>query len=69
MAQRSVKVKLTSGLIIHRHFDQIHKRTVDEPPVVPTSECDPEAYIYISVDSNEPVVSETVSSSEAPAAE
>ena len=59
VAWRSVKVKLTSGLVIHRHFDQVRKRTVDEPPVKSTSESDPEAYTYISVNSDEPVVSET----------
>ena len=66
VAQRSVKVKLTSGLVIYRHFDQIRKRTVDEPPI--ESESDPEAYTYISVNSDKPV-SETVSSPEAPAVE
>ena len=70
VAQRSVKVKLTSSLVIHHHFDQIRKRTVDEPPVESVSESDPEAYTYIqvSVNSDEPV-SETVSSPEAPAVE
>ena len=69
VAQRSVKVKLTSGLVIHRHFDQIRKRTVDEPTVEPASECDSKAYTYISVNSDESVVSETVTSPEASAAE
>ena len=68
VAQRSVKVKLTSGLVIHRHFDQIRERTVDEPPVESVSESDPEAYTYISVNSDKPV-SETVLSPEAPAIE
>ena len=31
VTQHSVKVKLTSGLVIHCHFDQVRKRTVDEP--------------------------------------
>lgn len=44
-----ISVAQRSGLVIHRHFDQIRKRTVDEPPVEPTSECDSEAYTYISV--------------------
>ena len=67
VAQCSVKVKLISGLVIHRHFDQVRKRTVDEPPVELASESDPEAYTYISVNSDEPVVSETTSSPDAPA--
>jgi len=67
VAQWSIKVKLTSGLVIHRHFDQI-RRTVDEPTVEPASECDSEAYTYISVNSEESVASETVASPEAPAA-
>ena len=33
VAQRSVKVELTSGLVVHCHFNQIRKRTVDEPTV------------------------------------
>ena len=69
VAQRSVKVKLTSGLVIHRHFDQIRKKTVKEPTVEPASECDSEAYTYISVNSDESVASETVASPAAPAAE
>ena len=69
VAQRSVKVKLTSGLVIHRDFDQIRKRTVDEPTVDPASECDSKAYTYISVNSDESVVSETVTSPESSAAE
>ena len=69
VAQRSVKVKLISDLVIHRHFDQIRKRTVEEPTVEPASECDSEAYTYISVNSDESVVSETVASPAAPAAE
>ena len=69
VAQRSVKVKLTSGLVIHHHFDQIRKRTVEEPTVEPASECDSEAYTYVSVNSDESVVSETVASPAAPAAE
>ena len=69
VAQRSVKVKLTSGLVIHRHFDQIRKRTVKEPTVEPASECDSEAYTYISVNSNKSVAFETLASPAAPAAE
>ena len=30
VAQHSLKVKLTSGLVIHRNFDQIRKRSIDE---------------------------------------
>ena len=55
--------------MIHRHFDQIRKRTVEEPTVEPASECDSEAYTYISVNSDKSVVSETVASPVAPAAE
>ena len=68
VAQRSVKVKLTSGLVVHCHFDQIRKRIADEPPVESVSESHPKAYTYISVNSDKPV-SETVSSPEAPAVE
>ena len=60
VAQHSVKVKLINGLVIHRHFDQISKRTVDDPPVESASESDPEAYTYISVNSDEPVVFDNV---------
>ena len=67
VAQRSVKVKLASGLVIHCHFNQACKRTVDKPPVESVSESDLEAYIYISVNSDEPVVSKTTSSPDAPA--
>ena len=49
-----MKVKLTSGLVIHRHFDQIRKITVDKPPVESVPETDPEAYTYISVNSDGP---------------
>ena len=69
VAQRSVKVKLTNGLVIHRHFDQVHKRTINDPPAESAPESDPEAYTYISVNSDEPVVSESMSSSEAPVVE
>ena len=69
VAQRSVKVKLTNGLVIHRHFDQVRKRTINDLPAESAPESDPEAYTYISVNSDEPVVSESMSSSEAPVVE
>ena len=63
VAQHSVKVKLTSGLVIHHHFDQISKELLTNPQL---SQC--QSYTYIPVNSDEPV-SETVSSPEAPTIE
>jgi len=40
IAQYSVKAKLSGGLVIHRHFNQICKRTVDNP----VSATDPDTY-------------------------
>ena len=57
IAQRSVKVKLFNGLVIHRHLDQIRKRSVEETTV---PESNPDAYTYIPVNRDRP---ETVSSS------
>ena len=59
VAQRSLKVKLISGLVIHRHFDQIHKRTVDKIPEDRELVTDSDAYTYFSVNNDE---SETISS-------
>ena len=59
VAQYSVKVKLTSDLVIHHHSDQIHKRTVDESPVESLSESDPGTYTYTSMNSTKPVASKT----------
>ena len=64
-----MKVKLTNSLVIHRHFDQVRKRTVNDPPAESSPESDPEAYTYISVNSDELVVSESTSSSNAPVIE
>ena len=60
VAQRSVKVKLTSGLVIHRHLDQIRKRTVEESPVPDT---DPDAYAYFPMNNDESNVSDNNSAS------
>ena len=46
VAQHSVKVKLTSGLVIHHHFDQISKELLTNPQL---SQC--QSYTYIPVNS------------------
>ena len=59
VAQRSLKVKLTSGLVIHRHFDQIRKRSVDVKPGDTELVADSDAYTYLPVNNDDP---ETTSS-------
>jgi len=55
-----VNVKLFSGLVVHRHFDQIRKRTVAEQPVLET---DPDMYADCSPKTDESNTSGTDSES------
>ena len=59
VAQRSLKVRLTSGLVIHHHFDQIRKRSLDEIPEDKELVTDSDAYTYFPVSNDK---SETISS-------
>ena len=54
VAQRSLKVKLTSGLVMHHHFDQIRKRSVEEIPKDKELVPDSDAYTYLPVNNDKP---------------
>jgi len=62
VTQRSAKVKLSSGLVIHRHFDQICKRTVDNPVLA----TDPDIYADFMVNISDNELSQTSSMEQAP---
>ena len=49
--------KLTSGLVIHRHFDQICKRSTEEIPKDTELVTDFDAYTYLPVNSDKPETS------------
>ena len=57
VAQRSIKIKLTSGLVIHCHFDQIRKRSIEEIPKDTELVTDSDAYAYLPVNNDEPETS------------
>ena len=48
---------LTSGLVIHHHFDQIRKRSVEEIPKDTELVTDSDAYTYLPVSNDEPETS------------
>ena len=54
VAQCSLKVKLTSGLVIHRHFDQIRKGSVDVTPGDTELIADSDAYTYLPINNDNP---------------
>ena len=54
VAQRSLKVKLTSGLVMHHHFDQIRKRSVEEIPKGKELVPDSDANTYLPVNNDKP---------------
>jgi len=62
--QRSVNIKLSNGLVIHRHFNQICKRTVDECP-----EKDPDVFADFLSNTDTTDVSGSATSSDSPVSE
>ena len=54
VAQCSLKVKLTSSLVIHRHFDQICKGSADVTPGDTELIADCDAYTYLPVNNDDP---------------
>ena len=57
VAQHSLKVKLTSGLVMNCHFDQICKRSVEQIPIYTELVMDSDAYTYLPVNNDEPETS------------
>ena len=57
VVQRSLKVKVTSGLVINRHFDQICKRSVEKFLNGTMLVTDSDAYTNLPVNNDEPETS------------
>jgi len=62
VTQCSVEVKLSSGLVIHRYFDQICKRAVDNP----VSATDPDIYADFPANISDNELSQASSMEQAP---
>ena len=54
VSQHSLKVKLTSGLVMNRRFDQICKRSVEKFVKDTVLVIDSDAYTYLPVNNDEP---------------
>ena len=66
----TVKVKLTSGLVIPRHFDQSRKRLVEEILKGTELVTDSDDYTYLPVNNDEPETSSSqLKSPDVPATE
>ena len=63
VAQHSLKVKLTSDFVIHHHFDQIRKRSIEEIPQNTELVTDSDVYAYFPVNNDKPETSSSQSGS------